>query len=113
MPALEAIEICETHSLALLDAVVNAPETVIDLAGWWFARAIEVTNQAGRRADAETADEPISMLAGTTSEAQVRAALAELPDGERPAVMLRDGYDLPGAGGRRRAAARCRTPPPS
>jgi hypothetical protein len=33
VPAVEAIEICETHALALLDAVVNAPETVIDLAG--------------------------------------------------------------------------------
>lgn len=95
VPAPEAVEICETHSLALLDAVVNAPETVIDLAGWWFARALEVTSQADRPPDAETADEPISMLAGTTSEGLVRAALADLPEGERLAVMLRDGYDLP------------------
>jgi hypothetical protein len=95
VPALEAIETCETHSLALLDAVVNAPETVIDLAGWWFARAIEMTTQTGRTATDEASDEPISMLAGTANEEQVRDALGQLPSGERTAVMLRDGYDLP------------------
>jgi DNA-directed RNA polymerase specialized sigma24 family protein len=95
VPALEAVEVAETHSLALLDAVVNAPETVIDLAGWWFARAIEFTTQGGARTDLELADEAISMLAGTLGEAEVRAALRALPDAERAAVVLRDGYDLP------------------
>ncbi|MBV9487233.1 MAG: IPT/TIG domain-containing protein [Frankiaceae bacterium] len=95
VPALEAIETCETHSLALLDAVVNAPETVIDLAGWWFARAIEMATQTGRTSGDEASDEPISMLAGTANEEQVREALGRLPAAERTAVMLRDGYDLP------------------
>jgi hypothetical protein len=95
IPALEAIEICETHALALLDAVVNAPETVVDLAGWWFARAVEVTSDAGSTPGLAAADEPISMLAGTAGEEQVRAALAGLPDAERTAVNLRDSYDLP------------------
>jgi DNA-directed RNA polymerase specialized sigma24 family protein len=95
VPALEAVEICETHSLALLDAVVNAPETVVDLAGWWFARAIEIANDADRAPVEGASDQPISMLAGTTSEGLVRAALADLPDAERGAVVLRDAYDLP------------------
>lgn len=93
-PPVEAIEIAETHALALLDAVVNAPETVIDLAGWWFARAIEVTSNTGD-ADAAADDEAISMLAGTEAEVRVRDALAGLPDAESAAVILRDGYDLP------------------
>jgi hypothetical protein len=96
VPALEAIEVCETHALALLDAVVNAPETVIDLAGWWFARAIEFTNQDDRVDGVNAAEEPISVLAGTPAEEQVRDSLLAIPDVERAAVMLRDGYDLPG-----------------
>jgi hypothetical protein len=35
------------------------------------------------------------MLAGTESEARVRAALASLEDAQRDAVILRDAYDLP------------------
>lgn len=93
VPPLEAIEICETHALALLDAVINAPETVIDLAGWWFARAIEVTSASPVTASA--GDEAVSMLAGTEGELQVREALSHLPDSQQAAVMLRDGYDLP------------------
>jgi hypothetical protein len=38
---------------------------------------------------------PDSVLAGTSGEAQVRAALAEIPQSERAAVVLRDAYDLP------------------
>lgn len=94
-PALEAIEVTETQAQALLDAVAAAPETVIDLAGWWFARAIEHTHRDGSNAGPTAVEEPISVLAGTTGEAQVRAALARLPDPERTAVVLRDGYDLP------------------
>ena len=75
IPPVEAVEVLETHALALLDAVVNAPETVIDLAGWWFARAVETTTSARRKA-ATGDDETTSMLAGTESEARVRAALA-------------------------------------
>jgi DNA-directed RNA polymerase specialized sigma24 family protein len=94
IPPLEAIDIAETHVLALLDTVINAPETVIDLAGWWFARAIEMTAAAQPLTGAAD-DEAISMLAGTESEARVRAALARLSDAERSAVILRDAYDLP------------------
>jgi DNA-directed RNA polymerase specialized sigma24 family protein len=93
VPPLEAIEICETHALALLDAVINAPESVIDLAGWWFARANEVTSASP--ATSAAGDEAISMLAGTEGESRVRAALDTLPDAQRSAVILRDGYDLP------------------
>ena len=96
IPAAEAVDIVETHALALLDAVVNAPESVVDLAGWWFARAFEVTGSA-RRKSAASDDEAISMLAGTEGEARVRAALAKLSEGQRSAVVLRDAYDLPPA----------------
>jgi DNA-directed RNA polymerase specialized sigma24 family protein len=94
IPPLEAVEVLETHALAMLDAVVNAPETVIDLAGWWFARAVETTT-AARRRTAAGQDETTSVLAGTESEARVRAALASLDDPQRDAVILRDAYDLP------------------
>jgi anti-sigma factor RsiW len=94
IPPVEAVEIAETHALALLDAVVNAPDTVVDLAGWWFARAIEVTS-ATAAAEAPADDEAVSMLAGTETEARVRDALAGLSEAESAVVMLRDGYDLP------------------
>ncbi len=94
IPPLEAIDVLETHALALLDTVVNAPETVIDLAGWWFARAVETTTAARRKA-ATGEDETTSMLAGTESEARVRSILASLDETQRDAVILRDAYDLP------------------
>lgn len=94
IPPLEAIDVLETHALALLDAVVNAPETVVDLAGWWFARSVETTT-AARRKPAAGDDETTSVLAGTETEARVRAALAGLEDSQRDAVVLRDAYDLP------------------
>jgi DNA-directed RNA polymerase specialized sigma24 family protein len=91
---LEAIELCEKHTLGLLEAVATEPETVIDLAGWWFARVIELVN--GREpADSAAPEDAISMLAGTPREARVRAALSALPEPEREAVVLRDCYDLP------------------
>jgi DNA-directed RNA polymerase specialized sigma24 family protein len=93
--AVEAIEVTETQAFALLEAVVKAPETVIDLAGWWFARAIEHASHDAGNGNVAVVEEPISVLAGTTGEEQVRAALARLPEGERAAVVLRDGYDLP------------------
>lgn len=94
IPPLEAIDVLETHALALLDAVVNAPETVVDLAGWWFARAVETTTAARRKA-ATGDDETTSVLAGTETEARVRSALASLDEAQRDAVILRDAYDLP------------------
>ena len=94
----EAIEVCESYALALIDTLVNAPETVGDLAGWWFGRALELGRRLGGRRDSEgTAAEevPTSVLSGTAGEAEVRAALDALPQQERAAVLLRDGYDLP------------------
>ena len=94
-PVLEAIDVCETQAFALLDAVVTRPETVIDLAGWWFARAIEHGSLGSAPGSLTAVEEPASVLAGTGGEAQIRAALAGLPEGERAAVVLRDCYDLP------------------
>jgi hypothetical protein len=65
------------------------------LAGWWFARAIEHSGQEDGGGSLAAVEEPISVLAGTPGEAQVRAALAGLPESERAAVVLRDSYDLP------------------
>ena len=93
--AEESIEVCESYAFALLDAVVNAPETVGDMAGWWFGRALELGRRLGDPAGEPTTVDTTSVLAGTSGEAQVRAALASLPEQERAAVLLRDGYDLP------------------
>jgi hypothetical protein len=91
----ESVEVTESYAVALLDALVNNPQSVGDMAGWWFGRALELGRRLGD-AGAEPPDErSASVLAGTSGEAQVRAALAGLPETERAAVMLRDGYDLP------------------
>jgi hypothetical protein len=91
----ESVEVCESYAFALIDAVVNAPETVGDLAGWWFGRALELGRRLGEPGGEPTSADTTSVLAGTSGESQVRAALASLPEQERAAVLLRDGYDLP------------------
>jgi hypothetical protein len=98
--AEESVEVCESYAFALIDALVNAPETVGDMAGWWFGRALDLGRRLGAAAaepvtDQPGAEMPTSVLSGTSGEAEVRAALAQLPEQERAAVMLRDGYDLP------------------
>ena len=98
--AEEAVEVCESYAFALIDALVNAPETVGDTAGWWFRRALELGRRLGAPAAEPVsgdlvAETPTSVLSGTSTEVQVRAALAALPEQERAAVLLRDGYDLP------------------
>ena len=98
--AEESVEVTESYAFGLLDALVNAPQTVGDMAGWWFGRALELGRRLGHSSaqfsDEQPADEEsASVLAGTSGEAQVRAAVAALPENERAAVMLRDAYDLP------------------
>jgi hypothetical protein len=93
--AEESVEVTESYAFALIDALVTTPESVIDMAGWWFARALELGRRLGDPGAEAAGDESASLLAGTSGEAQVRAALAALPEHERAAVMLRDGYDLP------------------
>lgn len=89
----EAVEVVEAYALALLDALVNRPETVVDMAGWLFGRALELGRRLEGGGDAPT-EVARSVLAGTEGEAQVRSALARLPEVERYAVVLRDAYDL-------------------
>src|SRR6185312_10196972 len=92
----ESVEVTESYAFALIDAIVNAPETVGDMAGWWFGRALELGRRLGGTADQQPEEQAsTSVLAGTEGEAKVRAALATLPESERDAVLLRDGYDLP------------------
>jgi len=93
--AEEAVEVTESYAFALLDALVNAPETVGDMAGWWFGRALELGRRVGATAVEPTEEVATSVLSGTAGEGQVRAALAALPESERAAVVLRDAYDLP------------------
>src|SRR5207248_667261 len=63
--------------------------------GWWFGRALELGRRVGATAVEPTEEVATSVLSGTAGEAQVRAALATLPESERAAVVLRDAYDLP------------------
>jgi hypothetical protein len=94
----ESVEVSESYALALVDALVNAPETVGDMAGWWFARALELGRRLGDgRLEVPEGGDPdsTSVLSGTSGEAQVRGALARLRPETRTAVLLRDGYDLP------------------
>lgn len=98
--AEESIEVCESYAFALIDALVNAPETVGDMAGWWYGRALDLGRRLGAAAaepviEQPEAEMPTSVLSGTSGEAGVRGALAQLPEQERAAVMLRDAYDLP------------------
>jgi hypothetical protein len=91
----ESVEVCEAFAIALVDALVSAPESVVDMAGWWFGKALELVRRLGDTAAEPAGELPDSVLAGTSGEAQVRSALAGIPEGERAAVMLRDAYDLP------------------
>jgi hypothetical protein len=74
----ESVEVCESYAFALVDAVVNAPETVGDLAGWWFGRALELGRRLGQPGGEPTSADTTSVLAGTSGESQVRAAVASL-----------------------------------
>lgn len=93
--AEESVEVTESYAFGLLDALVNSPHTVGDMAGWWFGRALELGRRLGHAGAEPTDEASASVLAGTSGEAQVRAAVAALPENERAAVMLRDAYDLP------------------
>jgi len=91
----ESVEVTESYAFALLDALVNAPETVGDMAGWWFGRALELGRRVGATAAEPTDEVSSGVLAGTSGESEVREVLAALPESERAAVVLRDAYDLP------------------
>lgn len=92
-----ATEITTVTALDLLETLVERPETVPDLVGWWAHRALRLGRRAARdeQSHGRRAGSATSVLAGSSGEAQVREALAELPARERTAVLLRDGYDLP------------------
>ena len=66
-----------------------------DLAGWWFARALAAVAEASADDAPAGPGDAASVLAGSSGESGVRAALATLPPVERDAVLLRDAYDLP------------------
>ncbi len=95
-----AAEVVEASALDLLDALLDQPEEVGDLVGWWFAHGLDLARRvaaedATAAEEAEHAGEDArSVLAGTEVEARVRAAIGSLPERERMALTLRDAYDL-------------------
>jgi DNA-directed RNA polymerase specialized sigma24 family protein len=91
----DAVRIEAAEAVALLDALVRRPGAVVDLAGWWFARALAAVEQDTSAHAPATAGDASSVLAGTSGEAGVRAALVTLSTVQRDAVLLRDVYDLP------------------
>jgi hypothetical protein len=78
--AEESVEVTESYAVGLLDALVNSPGSVGDMAGWWFGRALELGRRLGDAGAEPTDEEPASVLAGTTGEAQVRVALGEMSE---------------------------------
>jgi hypothetical protein len=90
----DAVRIGQAEALDLLKALLRRPDTVVDLAGWWFGRVLRAIEQHGGGGCGGSID-AASVLAGTSGESGVRAALATLPTIERHAVVLRDAYDLP------------------
>jgi hypothetical protein len=91
----DAVRIGQAEALDLLKTLVRAPDTVVDLAGWWFGRALDAIEHNSGGACSGGSIDAASVLAGTSGESGVRAALATLPAIERDAVVLRDAYDLP------------------
>jgi hypothetical protein len=90
-----AVEVVETSALDLVDAVVTAPHTVLDVVGWWFGRA----RALGARVAGNDQDLPLG--GGVLSADQDQAVLAEtlevLPERDRVALLLRDSYALSAA----------------
>ncbi|MEX2290693.1 MAG: hypothetical protein WD794_10240 [Mycobacteriales bacterium] len=88
-----AVEVVETSALDLVEAVARRPETVADAVGWWFAQALSL----GRRVAGRGRDLPLGggVLAVDEDQEILAAALDQLPDRERVALLLRDSYDLP------------------
>jgi hypothetical protein len=91
----DAVRIGEAAALDLLRTLVREPDTVGDLAGWWFGRALAAIEDSSEGAGAGGAIDAASVLAGSSGESGVRAALATLTESEHDAVVLRDAYDLP------------------
>lgn len=90
-----AVEVVETATLDLVEAVRNRPETVGDPVGWLFARA----RSLGRSlADSSVPDDlPLGggVLGTDANQVRLAEALEDLPERQRAAVLLRDSYDLP------------------
>lgn len=88
-----AVEVVESSAEALVDAVAQRPERVSDAAGWWFARAWALS----RSSTAEAPDLPLGggLLSADEDQIVLAEAIAELPEPERLALLLRDAYRLP------------------
>ena len=89
----EAVEVVQRSAVDLVQVVADHPESVEDAVGWWFARASDLARGAAQR----TGELPLGggVLAVDTDQQVLAAALDELPERERMALLLRDSYDLP------------------
>jgi len=91
----EAVAVVQDSALDLVEVVAARPEAVEDAVGWWFARA-RALGCGGRAAD-EGLPLGGGVLSGDDDQAVLAAALDQLPERARAALLLRDSYDLPDA----------------
>jgi DNA-directed RNA polymerase specialized sigma24 family protein len=87
-----AVEVVETSALDLVEAVAEAPDTVPDVVGWWFARA----RALARRVADNGHDLPLGggVLSADRDQELLAETLDTLPERERVALLLRDSYAL-------------------
>jgi len=100
VPLGEAAALVESTAVSLLDTLVNAADTVGDLAGGWFGAALSASAPAASApaASAPAASAPAASDAGDSSatdfEQRLTAAFAAVPERERLAVLLHDSRAL-------------------
>jgi hypothetical protein len=91
-----AVEVVETSAMDLVEALADAPDTVADRVGWWFARARSLALRVGGDDDGEL---PVGsgLLSVDEDQGVLAEALEALPERDRAALLLRDSYDLSSA----------------
>src|SRR5437763_5625942 len=88
-------EVVLTSAADLIDAAAAADPGTSDPVGWWFARALALTQRIEPLPGEDEEDIDAGTLRDSADDAAVRAALNSLPPAQRLAVALRDVYDLP------------------
>ncbi|MGH3743987.1 MAG: hypothetical protein ACRDTP_03915, partial [Mycobacteriales bacterium] len=90
----EAFEVTRSASAALVDDLVQQPETVGDLVGGLYARGRTTATRVRRGAGAPVSyDTPATML-DEAETAETESALFDLPERRRLGVLLVDAYAL-------------------
>ncbi len=86
-----AVELVARSAADMVTALLAQPETVGDLAGWWFAQAEAL---ALRHCAGAVEHRPAPSI-GLGHEERLLAALGRLEPADRRALRLRDAYGLP------------------